>query len=286
MYLYCYRKRPNFGDDLNGYLWPRFIDVALTAEPSSEEVFVGIGTILNERLPKARILHIVGSGLGYGSVTPEAMANWKVHFVRGPLTARALGLDSSLGISDPAILLHRTENLNCRKDIACAFMPHHGIHSKRIRQLCEQAGVFYIDPEAPCETVIQQLLRSERLICSAMHGAIAAEALRIPWLPVVTHPQMLLSKWDDWAAAMETEVQFQTLPTIWFEADPSFKGRLIAYTKDTVFRWKLKNLARSRKFQLGDDHLLSDRLNRIEACIHAFNRSEAGRATQPTVSIA
>lgn len=272
MYLYCYRKRPNFGDDLNSYLWPRFIDVALTAEPSSDEVFVGIGTILNERLPKARILHIFGSGLGYGSVTPEAMANWKVYFVRGPLTARALGLDPSIGISDPAILLHKTENLNCRKDIACAFMPHHGIHSKRIRQLCEQADVFYIDPEAPCERVIQQLLRSERLICSAMHGAIAAEALRIPWLPVVTHPQMLLSKWDDWAAAMEIEVRFQALPTIWPETEPSLKGRLVAYSKSAIFKRRIRSLAFSDKFQIGTDQILKDRLFRIEEHIQAFNR--------------
>ena len=284
MHLYCYRKLPNFGDALNDYLWPRFIAAGFTPEPDAEEVFVGIGTILNERLPKARILHIFGSGLGYGSVTQELMAHWRVHFVRGPLTARALGLDPSLGIADPAILLHKSEDLDRSKDIACAFMPHHGIHSKRLRLLCEQAGVFYIDPEAPCKTVIDQLLRSERLICSALHGAIAAEAFRIPWLPVVTHPQMLLSKWDDWAAAMETEVRFQTLPTIWPEADRSLKGRLIAGIKHVAFRSKLKTLARSRRFQLGTDRILRERLERIEERIHAFNRTRASHSPQSTKS--
>ncbi|MCG5495336.1 polysaccharide pyruvyl transferase family protein [Ectothiorhodospira variabilis] len=276
MYLYCYRKLPNFGDDLNAYLWPRFIDAALSPEPGSEEVFVGIGTILNERLPKTGTLHIFGSGLGYGSVTKEMMENWRVHFVRGPLTAQALGLDIRLGISDPAILMHRTENLNHSKDIACAFMPHHGIHSERLRQLCEQANVFYIDPEADCETVIRQLLRSERLICSAMHGAIAAEALRIPWLPVATHPQMLFSKWEDWAAAMEMQIRFQTLPTIWPEADPSFKGRLVSRAKTAAFRRKLKTLASSSRFQLGPDWILKERLERIESKVQAFNYNQTG----------
>ena len=281
MYLYYYRRRPNFGDALNSYIWPHWIEGDLSAEPTSKQVLVGIGTILNEGLPKAQTLHIFGSGLGYGSVTPELMANWQVHFVRGPLTARALGLDPGLGISDPAILLHRTENLNRRKDIACAFMPHHGIRSARVRQLCEQAGVFYIDPEAPCRTVIDQILRSQRLICSAMHGAITAEALRIPWLPVVTHPTMLLSKWNDWAAAMEIELRFQTLPTIWPEANASLKGRLIARTKTIIFRRNLAKLARSQRFQLGADRVLEDRLDRIEERVQYFNENRLAYKTNP-----
>lgn len=271
MYLYCYRKRPNFGDDLNGYLWPRFIDVALTAEPSSDEVFVGIGTLLNERLPKARILHIVGSGLGYGQVTADKMLNWEVHFVRGPLTAKALSLDNDLAISDPAILLNRTEDLGRKKKFKCSFMPHHGIDSERYRNLCESVGLQYISPEAPCEVVITQILESEKLICSAMHGAIVAEAFRVPWLAVQTDHQILVSKWHDWAASLELDIEFTQLPAIYPQPEPTLKGGVIAWVKASLVQWQLQRLANSRKFQLGSDRILESRLKKMEERVRYFN---------------
>lgn len=271
MYLYCYRKRPNFGDALNDYLWPRFVDVDLEAHPGSEDVFVGIGTILNERLPPARILHIVGSGFGYGWVSTSAMTNWRVHFVRGPRTAKALSLNPETAIADPAILVHRTEDLNRPKDIRCAFMPHHGIHSERLRKLCEEAGVHYLSPEDPCEVVLDEIGRSEKLICSAMHGAIVAEAMRVPWFPVITHHQILLSKWEDWAASMETELELGRLPTIWHEPGTSIKGWAAASVKERWFCRSLEKLSRSRKFRLGPESVLENRLARIEERIEIFN---------------
>ncbi|WP_018169295.1 polysaccharide pyruvyl transferase family protein [Thioalkalivibrio sp. ALMg9] len=284
MYLYSYRKRPNFGDALNDYLWPRFIRTPLEAEPGSNEVFVGIGTLLNERLPASGVLHIFGSGLGYGTVPAEAVARWTVHFVRGPLTAASLNLDPKLAISDPGILLHRTEDLNPKKDIDCAFMPHHALFSERMRQLCEQAGVHFIHPEASCDSVIDQIGRSRKLICSAMHGAITAEALRVPWLPVITNRQMLLSKWHDWSASMQTEVHFHKLPTIWSHANRSPHGWVLAKFKGNAFSRKLKQLARKGNFQLGADRILQDRIQRIENKIHDFNSqicSQVDGADQP-----
>lgn len=277
MYLYSYRKLPNFGDALNDYLWPQFIETPLETTPGSQDVFVGIGTLLNESLPPARTLHIFGSGLGYGSVAPEAMANWQVHFLRGPLTAKALNLDPQLGVADPGLLLHLTDHTATEKDIDCAFMPHHALFSDRMQTLCEQAGVHFIRPEAPCEQVLDQIARSRRLVCSAMHGAIAAEALRVPWLPVTTNRQMLLSKWDDWAASMETTVRFQSLPVIWSRPSPSLPGRVSASIKAAAFRKILANLAHRGRFQLGSDAILKNRLSRIQNHIALFNEQKLHR---------
>lgn len=271
MYLYCYRRRPNFGDALNDVLWQKFIDVRLETEPTSGDVFVGIGTLLNEHLPVAKRLHIFGSGLGYGKVSPESMRSWEVHFVRGPLTAKSLSLDPGLAISDPAILLHRTENLDRAKDIQCSFMPHHSLDSQRFKDLCEEIGINYISPELPCDEVVDQLLRSDKLICSAMHGAIAAEALRIPWLPVVTHGAILESKWHDWAGSLEMSVEFVRLPTIYQKVDVSLKGRIVGSVKKMLCKRQLASLARSGKFQLGSQKVLEDRLQKIEEKIANFN---------------
>ncbi|WP_024326793.1 hypothetical protein [Thioalkalivibrio sp. AKL19] len=287
MYLYSYRKHPNFGDALNDYLWPRFIDTPLETEPGSDEVFVGIGTLLNERLPTSGTLHIFGSGLGYGTVPAEAIARWTVHFVRGPLTAASLNLDPKLAISDPGILLHRTEDLNRKKDIDCAFMPHHALFSKRMSQLCEQAGVHFIHPEAPCDSVIDQIGRSRKLICSAMHGAITADALRVPWLPVITNRQMLLSKWYDWSASIQTDIRFHKLPTIWSHAHRSPHGWLLARIKAYTFSRKLQQLSQKGSFQLSSEGILQDRVRRIEKKIDEFNsrsHSETGNHHYGTVS--
>ncbi|WP_018936302.1 polysaccharide pyruvyl transferase family protein [Thioalkalivibrio sp. ALJ24] len=272
MYLYRYRKRPNFGDELNEYLWPRFIRAPLEPEPGSEDVLVGIGTLLNERLPEQGTLHILGTGYGYGAPpTPDAMRRAKIHFVRGPLTAKTLGLDPSLAISDPGILLNRTEDLDQKKDIDCAFMPHHGLCHDRMKALCEDAGVHFIHPEASCESVIDQIGRSRKLICSAMHGAIAAEALRVPWLPVITSPEIVPDKWQDWAASLNITVSFRKLPTLWSPPESSIKGRLVARAKATAFEHRMRALARSRHFRLGSDHRLNERLARMEGILNAFN---------------
>lgn len=283
MYLYRYRKRPNFGDELNDYLWPRFIRAPLEPEPGSADVLVGIGTLLNERLPDHGTLHILGTGYGYGAPpTPHAMSRSQIHFVRGPLTAKTLGIDPALAISDPGILLNRTEDLNRKKDIDCAFMPHHGLCHERMKVLSEIAGVHFIHPEAPCESVLDQIGRSRKLICSAMHGAIAAEALRVPWLPVITSPEIVPEKWQDWAASLEIEVSFRKLPTIWSPPEPSIKGRLAARIKAAVFPRRLAALAHSQRFHLGADHLLTDRVARMEDTLEAFNQTEASSQCDQT----
>lgn len=272
MYLYRYRERPNFGDDLNDYIWPKYINVKLGGEEDTGEVFVGIGTLLNERLPEGQRLHIMGSGFGYGRADRCRKDRWIVHFVRGPITAQALSLSPSLAISDPAILLHRTEGPEPPKEFRCAFMPHHEINSHEMRNACEAAGIQYIDPQHTCEAVIFRLRRAEGLICSAMHGAIAAEALRIPWLPVITHREMLLSKWEDWGAAMGMQIKFHMVPTIWPGRVSGAGSKLTSRIKSMYFAKRLVALSKSSNFCLGAEKILSDRIDRIEEKIAKFNR--------------
>jgi succinoglycan biosynthesis protein ExoV len=88
----------NFGDELNAHLWPRLLGDVLDDDASS--LFVRIGTLLNDRLPpvpRRRLRRRVGY---YGP--PRRHDGWKVHCVRGPLSARALGPSADAAVTDPA----------------------------------------------------------------------------------------------------------------------------------------------------------------------------------------
>src|SRR5580658_4868650 len=97
----------NFGDELNRWLWPELLgDVSCDAH--DDVLFVGIGTILDQTLPSARVTIVFGTGAGYTSVPRDIApysARWRIYGVRGPLTARALKLDQRFVMTDPAILL-------------------------------------------------------------------------------------------------------------------------------------------------------------------------------------
>ena len=61
-----YYKDPggNFGDDLNAWLWPRLIPELL--DDRDDTLFVGIGSILDRRIPQEPRKIVFGTGVGYG----------------------------------------------------------------------------------------------------------------------------------------------------------------------------------------------------------------------------
>ena len=63
-----------------------------------------------------------------------------------------------------------------------------------------------IDPCGGVERVIADILASELLVTEAMHGAIVADALRVPWVPVRPVQPTNRGKWFDWASALDIEL--------------------------------------------------------------------------------
>ncbi|MEP7113232.1 MAG: polysaccharide pyruvyl transferase, partial [Ilumatobacteraceae bacterium] len=87
MKLYYY-QHANFGDALNLWLWPKLIS-ADSFDDDASSIFVGIGTLINNRLPSDAFKIVFGTGVGYGEPVPTVDQNWKIYCVRGPLSARA-----------------------------------------------------------------------------------------------------------------------------------------------------------------------------------------------------
>ncbi|HEY2153259.1 MAG TPA: hypothetical protein VGH34_20790 [Vicinamibacterales bacterium] len=72
--------------------------------PDALDDVVGIGTLLNSRLPRARRTVVFGAGYGYGE-RPPIDSTWHIYCVRGPFTAQVLKLPTRLGVTDPGVLV-------------------------------------------------------------------------------------------------------------------------------------------------------------------------------------
>jgi succinoglycan biosynthesis protein ExoV len=68
-----------------------------------------------------------------------------------------------------------------------------------------------------------------------MHGAIVADALRVPWIPVKLYGQIVDFKWHDWAESLGMRLSLRPIAPVFQEAlfsrrglDHAFKRSLCA----------------------------------------------------------
>ncbi len=211
MKMYYYRgPRSNFGDALNAWLWPRLLPDFFDDDESA--LFLGIGSILYDFLPSAARKIVCGAGYGGYTAVPRIDERWAFYFVRGPLTARTLGLDPSLAIGDAAILVRSCVSAPPPKVHRASFMPHwESAMDGDWSSVSARAGLHYIDPCGDVENVISDILASEVVVTEAMHGAIVADALRVPWIPVRPVQSPNRGKWLDWASALGIDLQAQPI---------------------------------------------------------------------------
>ncbi|MGR5237549.1 polysaccharide pyruvyl transferase family protein [Vibrio alfacsensis] len=253
----CNKK--NIGDDLNHWFWREALGDVV--ETNQDGLLVGIGTVLNDRLPKDRKIHVMGSGAGYGDI--GNCADWNIHFVRGHLTAQSLGLAYHHAISDPAILISQLRPQSEYKKHKISFMPHVNIDSEKYSELIAQIGWHYISPSDDEASVLADIAASERLITSAMHGAILADSYRTPWLPISTSPEILSFKWQDWASSLSLDITLPEVPPLWPEEAPGFGNTLKGLVKRNLVEAKLKKLERQGTFILSASNILNSKQQQL-----------------------
>lgn len=215
--IYYQDPRGNFGDELNRWLWPRLLGELISGfghhgqeerdlHDREELLFYGIGTILDSRMPSRPEKIIFGSGFGYGQ-KPEGIPGLNVFFVRGQRTAHILGVGPEKALTDPALLLRNFFSLvgEHEKRHEVSFMPHHSSTGGDFwRRACEALQINYIDPHSfDVETVVKEIAASRLMIAEAMHGAIVADAFRVPWIPVSSVAATNDFKWLDWCGTLD-----------------------------------------------------------------------------------
>lgn len=222
---YWESQHGNFGDDLNLWLWdfllPGFRDV------HEEILLVGVGTVLNRALlPDGVRKLVIGSGFGYGTL-PDMRdpKEWDIRCVRGPLTAGKIGIAPELGIVDPAVMVaEMPEFQNLPKLHKRSFVPHwESAIAGMWPVTCGTVGLHYIDPRGEAKSVIREIAQSELIIAESMHGAILADAFRVPWVAVTTSESINSFKWNDWASTVGVHYQPRHVP-VSSRAEAMIKG--------------------------------------------------------------
>ena len=249
---YFQGKEPNFGDDLNPWLWPKLIPDFF--DDDEKTVFIGIGSILGEKSYKDDVRKVVfGAGFvpEYHNRPCVTHSNWDIYFVRGPRTAKMLNISKDLGLGDSATLLRTVVKPWPRPSLqVVSFMPHwESMRRGNWAEVCQLANINLIDPRLPVETILHEFKRSKMVIAEAMHGAIIADALRIPWIPVLPLNHKHRGKWLDWADSLEIKLQLHRIwPSSLQEARLSVLRKPI--TNSPIANLIQKSLTRSAAYGL------------------------------------
>ena len=280
----------NFGDDINPWFLPQIFRPEIIQ--SKRICLVGIGTILNDH-NAARVAHfdrkvVFTSGVGYGDASSWYDSTWDFVCVRGPRSAETLGLAPEIGICDGAVLLgelYPAKPRSAREGIV--FIPHVrtgvacGIGLKRI---CHDLSIGYLTPDAPFETFIETIRSARLVITEAMHGAILADTLRTPWVPIefMYHHKF---KWQDWFDSIELPYECRIMQPVFWDKGRSGKMSAKAVArimyervvmKQTRARHALRRILREAVPILSADGVLSNRRQRLIDRVRYINDTYSG----------
>jgi len=274
---------PNVGDDINAHLWPAILGDALAASPY--DWLVGIGTILDERILRldGEVL-VAGAGVRPGKRRLELPSRVTICAVRGPLSAANLGLSEDLVGCDPGFFVR---NLGFQKTTVSGrtgFVPH--IYSEQnttIAAVVRNAGFHVISPMSDHRVFLGELVTCERVFTESLHGAIFADALRIPWarVKVSSHYREREAvsdfKWEDAFRHLACATSAaNSRPRARERGDlrplRPLLGWYYALTERRLIA-ELSGLAADPSvFRLSDEALLAERLRRFEARLLAMLR--------------
>lgn len=285
--IYCLNRQANFGDDLNEWLWDRLIPGWMNWD--DDVTLLGVGTLINDKriaaLAGKRVL-VLGTGVGYGGgVTNRAdPPGWDFGAVRGPRSAKLLGLSDELGLVDPAMMVADLPDFQWTEKFDTAvFIPHwQSVGRHDWPKLCAYFGVRYVSPSLDTRSVIRAIAGAPLVIAESMHAAIFAESFRVPWIPLRIGPQFNAEKWIDVLESAKLDVE---IPDLF--ASTSQRERAIQKVPIKTLRRSLMHLSERggiehafervlrREPYLGDASELARRKAMYRACLEDARRKYA-----------
>jgi len=262
MKLICYESsNGNFGDDLNHWLWPKIFPKGTFDNDEDDTAFLGIGSILSENNPFLNEANtykykcIAGSGVRSLNENIQLDSSWDLSFFRGPFSSYKITGDFNNYISDSAyfytLLKEYKSKKNSPKKYKISIIPYFkSLDTFDWHAFCRNNNYNLILPTGrDTEHFIQEIASSETVICEAMHGAIMADILRVPWKRLKYRAHQYESelvsefKWHDWYAS----IKLHQVDSIHFEMKTE----------------NLKHKLLRKKYQRRAEKNLNDAINKI-----------------------
>jgi succinoglycan biosynthesis protein ExoV len=93
------------------------------------------------------------------------------------------------------------------------FIPHHQTDADADwPEVCRRAGVEYLPARLDSREVIGRIRGARLVLAEAMHAAIVADTMRVPFVPITGSPQVNSFKWLDWTRSLEMPYEPIALP--------------------------------------------------------------------------
>lgn len=280
MKLICYKdKKGNIGDDLNFWIWPKIFGSDFFKD--KKNAFLGIGSILItdsdyiEKAEKHELKIVFGTGVRSIEQVFDFDSTWDISFLRGPFSSYIVTGSLHNYITDSAYFISLLPEFNnykkFKKKHKISFIPYYkSVGLVDWEKCCEKLGWNLILPTGgDVEDFLIQVAESENVIAEAMHGAIIADALRVPWKRLKFNAHLyegeIVSefKWKDWLYSINTKehTPITFLPNILktkYKIFPFLKKD--KYIRDFVSQMK----GREIKFSLSSDHRFDEIIQQLE----------------------
>lgn len=293
MKVIYYQGKKNIGDYLNEIIFQPIVE----STRNTNTAIIGIGSIINEEFLLSKEIEKFEKKIVFGSgfrpsihrITRKHLNNivfndsWDFQFVRGPLSAKILDAPY---ISDGAYALPFIEDFKKIKTLnksKIGIIPHFAsLNTINWEKFCKQNGLIFINPivETDIYFSLNQIASCNYVFCEAMHGAIIADILRIPWrrFSLFSHLKEndLISefKWNDWLSSIQLnniEVDYLSIQSHYankiFNKLLEGNANIILTSKKKAYQQLSSLVNRKPKFYLSSENIYNSILDQIETKI-------------------
>jgi succinoglycan biosynthesis protein ExoV len=134
--------------------------------------------------------------------------------------------------------------------------------------VCAACGYRFIPPTLPVEEFFEAIRGCGRVLCESLHGAIVADALRIPWAALRCLNQRLegdthFFKWKDWCGSLGLEFHALELPPLWDRDDRKLFAAVRQNIKEQLVAHRLKRHVARGTFFLSSTEILEHRESQL-----------------------
>lgn len=275
MKLIFFRDKVNFGDQLNEYIIERMFDKTFYTNHKNIN-FVGIGTIIDQRISEDENTVIFGTGIR-DLLRQYNTAKWDIRFVRGKLTAKCLNVKDDLALTDAAYCLHFiNKDKFFKKEFQISLIPYYTqINNFNWRKICQDLGINLILPTANVEFILDQIQKSNLVISGSLHGVIVADVFRVPWMKLsIGEPEnKLISevKWADWLSSVNLCLKEIKIPILPYGTSNFYRKKVIYLLNNIFIRYYLKKSINKANFILSDNKIFQNHIERLAEKIKSFS---------------